>query len=395
MLWRWPLIAATRLGVRPTPAGVLSMGGAYMRPAATTALMYSNRHGASVTRRKRQSSCAAKAKQVRGNVAASGTAATVTQLNAATEKSGLGGFEEDEEDCTGEYVREGDWLLRDDISDPLGTSPMEVHPKEDADMTRVEATRGDVEADENESAPCRTPTAELLDEEGDEPAITTSAAVPDDAFESKHLVEAFPEYALEYTEDNTSPVQEVLVDDARVVRWLCLQCQSKWSCGVFVRCVLKQPCPFCAARKVSTVATRRPDLVALWDRTRNDPFVVPEEVSAESPKVAYWLCPTCSQSYSTRIKDRVVDKSSCPNCAILRMQASDALAHEESALMQEWHPLKNGDLRLDELHRSDPKTKVWWLCSHCGHDWEATLAARLTKRRRSKGNCPVCHGVGV
>lgn len=238
--------------------------------------------------------------------------------------------------------------------------------------------------------------------EGSTPLPTGSpfgaAAAGDDALDSKHITDVFPELAAEYKaagDANDTPVEGVLIDSSVVATWRCPRCEGLWKCGVFVRCALKSGCPACATARHPTVAQKRPDLVPLWDTTRNDPFLPPEECPADSAKAVHWLCPTCSQGFVARVKDRVLNKRLCPSCAMVRMQSADVLAQEESTLLQEWHPLKNGDLRLDQVQPTDSKTKIWWLCSFCGHDWQAALTSRLSRQRRSKGSvCPVCRGKG-
>lgn len=53
------------------------------------------------------------------------------------------------------------------------------------------------------------------------------------------------------------------------------------------------------------------------------------------------------------------------------------------AIIKEWHPLKNGDLKPEGL-TSGLSKKVWWLCPK-GHEWEATISSRNNGR-----GCPYC-----
>ena len=55
-------------------------------------------------------------------------------------------------------------------------------------------------------------------------------------------------------------------------------------------------------------------------------------------------------------------------------------------LVDEWHPTKNNGKHLDELQRFSEV--AWWQCTkEKGHDWPATVTARLTGR-----GCPYCSG---
>lgn len=254
----------------------------------------------------------------------------------------------------------------------------------------AEGEDGDGESEEMaRAAPVSAATGDAFD---------ITAAENDEA--NRFLSTAFPEYAAEYAaagpKANPIPVAEVRVDSAEVVAWRCPGCGKTWRCGVFVRCILKNSCPTCTAAHTTTMATTRPDLLQLWDYSRNNPFVKPDEIAADSREMVHWSCPTCGDSYTARVRDRVVDKVRCPTCALSQSTSAAATTADSSALQQEWHPLKNGDLRLDQLAPLDRKTKVWWLCGACGHEWEASLAVRLSRHRRAKGkSCPVCHGKGT
>ena len=63
----------------------------------------------------------------------------------------------------------------------------------------------------------------------------------------------------------------------------------------------------------------------------------------------------------------------------------------------EWHPIKNGNLRPEQVNKS-ARLKVWWL-GKCGHEWNMAVKDRTLKPgvradgKRKKGyNCPYCSG---
>ena len=55
-------------------------------------------------------------------------------------------------------------------------------------------------------------------------------------------------------------------------------------------------------------------------------------------------------------------------------------------LLSQWHPIKNGNLKLDDFGRGgySRKIKVWWKCNE-GHEWESTI----NNRKNGRG-CPYC-----
>jgi DNA-binding XRE family transcriptional regulator len=56
-----------------------------------------------------------------------------------------------------------------------------------------------------------------------------------------------------------------------------------------------------------------------------------------------------------------------------------------SELLPEFHPTKNGGLRLQDLTPRSSK-KVWWICSE-GHEWQTRVYCRTRGT-----NCPYCFG---
>ena len=57
----------------------------------------------------------------------------------------------------------------------------------------------------------------------------------------------------------------------------------------------------------------------------------------------------------------------------------------DAELAMEWHPTKNGFLRLEDVTEGLDH-QVWWICKQ-GHEWQATAKSRM------KGaGCPLCDG---
>jgi len=64
------------------------------------------------------------------------------------------------------------------------------------------------------------------------------------------------------------------------------------------------------------------------------------------------------------------------------------IAETASHLVGDWHPTKNGERTPYNTGRGSAKL-IWWLCSNCSHEWEATPGNRTCKKPRG---CPVCAG---
>jgi DNA-directed RNA polymerase subunit RPC12/RpoP len=76
-------------------------------------------------------------------------------------------------------------------------------------------------------------------------------------------------------------------------------------------------------------------------------------------------CPYCSGRFPTKEKNF---KNSRPN------------------LVKEFHPTKNGNLKIESLTIYSGK-KVWWLCSK-GHEWMTRVS-----HRSNGSNCPECFNI--
>ena len=54
-------------------------------------------------------------------------------------------------------------------------------------------------------------------------------------------------------------------------------------------------------------------------------------------------------------------------------------------LLNEWHPTKNGEMS-PKMFSAGSNQKVWWKCSKCSHEWNASVSNRV----RMGSNCPKC-----
>lgn len=60
------------------------------------------------------------------------------------------------------------------------------------------------------------------------------------------------------------------------------------------------------------------------------------------------------------------------------------LSEFSKSLTKEWHPIKNGDIKPENIDCHSDK-RVWWKCSRRGHEWDETVANRVSGR-----GCPYC-----
>ncbi len=129
------------------------------------------------------------------------------------------------------------------------------------------------------------------------------------------------------------------------------------------------------------LSKNRPDLLVSWDFAKNRSICTPEEVSIGSHVKVWWLCEN-GHSWMMEIRKRV-GGSSCPFCSGRRtLSGFNDLASLRPDLLDEWDYLKN---ELSPQSVGLNKYRASWICSKCGHKWEATI------RNRVNGTgCPIC-----
>lgn len=70
----------------------------------------------------------------------------------------------------------------------------------------------------------------------------------------------------------------------------------------------------------------------------------------------------------------------------LQFKRENSLANKYPEIASEWHPIKNGNLTPDMFDYSSNKT-VWWMCSKCGREWEASINHRTSKEQFQCSYC--------
>ena len=167
-----------------------------------------------------------------------------------------------------------------------------------------------------------------------------------------------------------------------------------WAAVVSHRTARNSGCPFCLNQRVSItnrLSKRAPAIARQWHPTRNGDLR-PQDVVVGSHRRVWWKCPKGpDHEWCVAVHNRTVAGHGCPFCSGKRATAARNLAVVAPHLIPEWHPIKNGDLRPEDVTPASPR-KVWWRCmAGRDHVWTATVAART---RRGSG-CPFCSGHAV
>jgi DNA-directed RNA polymerase subunit RPC12/RpoP len=131
-------------------------------------------------------------------------------------------------------------------------------------------------------------------------------------------------------------------------------------------------------------ASENPELVGEWCYSENgdaDPYMV----KPFSNKLYTWCCGKEGHLPWKATPNNRSRKKQCPYCSGRRpVKGVTDLATVNPFLASEFHPTKNLPLTADAVCSASDE-KVWWLCSFCGHEWEAKVC-----NRSSGAQCPKC-----
>jgi len=131
-----------------------------------------------------------------------------------------------------------------------------------------------------------------------------------------------------------------------------------------------------------------PKLIPQWDYEANAPLV-PENFTKGSHKKVHWLCEIDEEHrWQVSILSRTgKGGTGCPFCSGKRLSSNNSLKTTHPDLVLEWHPIRNGDLKPDQVSRGSSKW-VWWRCStNNAHEWKT----RVRTRGVGGNGCPECN----
>lgn len=203
----------------------------------------------------------------------------------------------------------------------------------------------------------------------------------------KTLLKEYPEIAKEWHPHLNGFLTPATVTPKSAKRaWWLGKCGHEWSVKIGSRTSANSGCPYCTGNRAcqeNCLATLYPEIAKEWHPTRNQLLV--HEVTCGSHKKVWWLG-KCGHEWDMVIKDRALQKSSCPFCDGKRVNSSNCLETLNAELSKEWHPVKNGLMTPSDV-TSESNKKVWWL-GKCGHEWQSPVH----NRNHGKRGCPYCVG---
>ncbi len=199
----------------------------------------------------------------------------------------------------------------------------------------------------------------------------------------------YPDVAAEWhpTKNGELKPEHLRSGSGRVVWWLC-KYGHEWRTNVYSRSKGGSECPYCRGMLPSkdfNLEESNPGVAAQWHPVKNG-RLTPDQVTPGSEKKIWWICEQAHE-WKTAVYRR--KKSGCPECAIIKnrkKRINNTLVEVRPALVEEWHPTKNGSLRPVDVTYGSKKI-VWWICEE-GHEWEQQVKTRVLGQ-----GCPYCSGV--
>ena len=176
---------------------------------------------------------------------------------------------------------------------------------------------------------------------------------------------------------------------ANIPIWWKGSCGHEWERPINVMYV-GQGCPYCLGQKVlkgfNDFATKYPETAKQWHPTKNGDKT-PDMFTYGSGHQAYWLCPTCGQTWKAAMNLRSLQDRGCPYCAHEKpIKGVNDLVTLRPDLMKDWDYEKNIGIDPTDLMPNSNK-KVYWKCSKCGYRYYTFVA----NRNRGTG-CKKCAG---
>ena len=195
----------------------------------------------------------------------------------------------------------------------------------------------------------------------------------------------------DHQKNNPVTPKDISKASNRKVWWTCHVCGHEWEVTVNNR-YCGSGCRLCGYKRVSksrrtpkpgeSLLEKNPELAQEWHPTKNN-NLLPKDIPFKSNKKAWWIG-RCGHEWEAVVYGRTAGNG-CPYCANLKVLVGyNDLESQFPDIAKEWHPTKNAELTARRVV-SKANKKVWWICSVCGNEWQATIS----KRALGQG-CPIC-----
>ena len=136
-----------------------------------------------------------------------------------------------------------------------------------------------------------------------------------------------------------------------------------------------------------------PEIAEEWSYEKNGELT-PDKISFGSGLKVWWKCKECGNEWKTDVSHRTSSGRGCPKCRREKahnkfmtqmLEKTVTLQDGYPDVAKEWHKQKNGEQSPATMAAMSGK-KVWWQCSVCGNEWQATIS----NRTKQGAGCPEC-----
>lgn len=200
----------------------------------------------------------------------------------------------------------------------------------------------------------------------------------------KNMLIDLPEISSEWhpTQNTDLNLASMTQGSGRKVWWLG-SCGHEWNSEIKSR-VKGTGCPFCSGQKVlvgfNDLLTTQPAIAGQWHPTLNG--LNTTDVTQYSSKIYWWIC-TEGHEWKARVGARTSGQG-CPYCFGLKVSpGKNDLLTLYPQIAHLWHPTKNLPLKPENISPRSPN-EVWWHDIRCGHDWQARVDVKISKK------CVIC-----
>ncbi len=206
---------------------------------------------------------------------------------------------------------------------------------------------------------------------------------------SNSLYEQRPDLIEEwnYEKNGNLDPRQFSLNSNDVVWWKCKICGHEWKTSINQRGGKRATgCPECGkirrgksfsknrAIERGSLADTNPELAKQWHPTKNGELT-PNDVTLNSNKKVWWLCPKCGHEWLTPPNNRASGVG-CPCCSgRVPKQGINDLKTVSPEIAEDWDYERNGDLR-PEMFLPHSGKKVWWKCKECGSSWKSRILSR-------------------
>ena len=203
------------------------------------------------------------------------------------------------------------------------------------------------------------------------------------------IATCYPEVVALWDEERNGELtpNQLLPSSNKKVWWKCDKGHA-WQATVFAVVVNGNRCPYCARKKAipgeTDLATRYPEVAALWDEDLNE-GLKPHQVLPASSKKVWWKCEK-GHVWQAAVYSLTRIGSRCPCCAGKKVIPGETDLATRYPDVAKWWDTEKNDIDPTQVMPTTKK-KYWWR-GECGHSWQARVSCRTSMN----SGCPYCSG---